>query len=55
MKKQDLLVSRAIVEKGAWEENDVKNLMKAMSFYESAVFIGETLFFLKQNFTLHTV
>ena len=46
MKKHDLLVSRAIVEQGAWEENNVKNLMKAMSFYDSAVFIGKILYIL---------
>ena len=46
VKKQDLLVSRAIVEKGAWEDNNVKNLMKAMSLYDSAVFIGKIFDFL---------
>ena len=46
VKKHDLLVSRAIVEQGAWEENNVKNLMKAMSFYDSAVFIGKILYIL---------
>ena len=46
MKKQDLLVSCAIVEQGAWEEHNVKNLMKAMSLYDSAVFIGKILYFI---------
>ena len=46
MKKKDLLVSHAIVEKGTWEEHNVKNLMKAMSLYDSAVFIGKILCFI---------
>ena len=41
MKKNDMLVSKSIVEKGAWEENNVKNLMKGISLYKDAIFIGK--------------
>ena len=47
VKKHDLLVSRATVEQDAWEEHNVKNLMKAMSLYDSAVFIGKILYFVR--------
>ena len=41
MKKDDQVVSRQIAEEGAWEEDNVVLVLKAMSFYQDAVFIGE--------------
>ena len=34
-------MSRSILEKGAWEEENVAVAMKAMDYYQDAVFIGE--------------
>ena len=45
VKKKDKFVSESIVKAGAWEGHNVQNLMKAVSFYGDAVFIGE--FFLQ--------
>ena len=39
VKKDDLFVSETIMDKGAWEEEIVHNLMKAVSQYEDAVFV----------------
>lgn len=39
VKKDDLHVSKKILEDGAWEEDIVALVMKAMRFYEEAVFI----------------
>ena len=44
VKKKDKFVSKAIIEEGAWEGNNVANLLKALSFYPHAVFIGEAIF-----------
>ena len=53
VKKKDKFVSESIVKTGAWEGNNVRNLMKAISFYGDAVFIGEWCFL---NFqTLHQI
>ena len=41
VKKDDLFVSESIMDKGAWEEEIVHNLMKAVSQYEDAVFVGQ--------------
>ena len=41
MKKNDKFVSKKIAYDGAWEPNNVQNLMKAMSLYDDAVFIGK--------------
>ena len=43
VKKGDMFVSNAIVKEGAWEEKNVRNLMKAVSLYKDAVFVGESL------------
>ena len=43
MKKGDMFVSDAIVKKGAWEEENVLNVMEAVSLYKDAVFFGEFL------------
>ena len=40
VKKDDLFVSEAIAKTGAWEADNVHNLMKAVSQYEDAVFVG---------------
>ena len=40
VKKDDLSVSDAIAKTGAWEADNVHNLMKAVSQYEDAVFVG---------------
>ena len=41
VKEDDVYVSRAIIENGAWEEENVLIALKAMDFYRDAVFIGE--------------
>ena len=41
VKKEDVYVSRSIIEKGAWEEDNVVIAMKAMDFYQDAVFVGK--------------
>ena len=41
MKKEDVYVSRSILEEGAWEEKNVVVAMKAMVYYQDAVFIGK--------------
>ena len=35
-------MSRSILEEGAWEEKNVVVAMKAMDYYQDAVFIGKT-------------
>ena len=40
VKKDDLYVSDSIAKTGAWEAENVHNLMKAISLYEDAVFVG---------------
>ena len=42
VKAGDVYVSRSIIEKGAWEEENVAIAMRAMEFYNDAVFIGQT-------------
>ena len=42
VKKEDVYVSRSILEEGAWEEENVVVAMKAMDYYQDAVFIGKT-------------
>jgi hypothetical protein len=44
MKKNDKTASRSIVETGAWEADNVQHLMKAVSLYTDAVFIGEVFY-----------
>ena len=41
VKEDDLYVSDSIAETGAWEPENVHNLMKAMSLYKDAVLIGK--------------
>ena len=41
VKKNDQFVSKKIAYDGAWEPNNVQNLMKAMSLYDDAIFIGK--------------
>ena len=41
MKKDDQFVSQSIVKTGAWEKENVQNLMKAVSLYKDAVFVGK--------------
>merc|ERR1711892_860746 len=41
VKKGDMFVSNAIVKEGAWEEENVRNLMKAVSLYKNAVFMRD--------------
>ena len=41
MKKDDQFVSQSIVKTGAWEAENVQNLMKAVSLYKDAVFVGK--------------
>ena len=40
MKKDDLYVSDSIAKTGAWEAENVHNLMKAISLYKDAVLVG---------------
>ena len=44
MKKDDQFVSQSIVKTGAWEAENVHNVMKAVSFYKDAVFVGKPFF-----------
>ena len=41
MKKDDLFISATIANSGAWEPENVYNLMKAMSLYKEAVLVGK--------------
>ena len=41
MKEEDRYISDSIAETGAWEPENVHNLMKAMSLYKDAVLIGK--------------
>ena len=41
VKKDDQFVSQSIVTTGAWEKENVQNLMKAVSLYKDAVFVGK--------------
>ena len=41
VKEDDLYISDSIAETGAWEPENVHNLMKAMSLYKDAVLIGK--------------
>ena len=41
VKKDDQFVSQSIVKTGAWEKENVQNLMKAVSLYKDAVFVGK--------------
>ena len=41
VKKDDMFVSDAIAKTGAWEPGNVHNLMRAVSIYKDAVFIGK--------------
>ena len=40
MKEDDLVISDYIARTGAWELENVENLMKAMSLYKDAVLVG---------------
>ena len=44
VKKDDLYVSDSIAKTGAWEAENVHNLMKAMSLYKDAVLVGKFLY-----------
>ena len=41
MKEDDLVISDYIARTGAWELENVENLMKAMSLYKDAVLVGK--------------
>ena len=41
MKEDDLFISATIANSGAWEFENVQNLMKAMSLYKDAVLVGK--------------
>ena len=43
MKKYDLFVSQSIAKTGAWEPQLVHKLMKVVSLYKDAVFVGKHL------------
>ena len=44
MKEEDLVISDYIARTGAWELENVENLMKAMSLYKDAVLVGKLYF-----------
>ena len=41
VKKDDQYVSKMIQKEGAWEEKNVLLVLKAMSLYKDAVFVGK--------------
>ena len=41
VKKADVFVSEQIVKEGAWEEDNVELVLRAISQYQNAVFLGE--------------
>ena len=41
IKHDDQTISKALEEKGSWEPSQVMNVMKAMSLFPDATFIGE--------------
>ena len=44
VKEEDLVISDYIARTGAWELENVENLMKAMSLYKDAVLVGKLYF-----------